>query len=68
MIFLLAMEPLPRMFSYAQSAGVLNCIHDKCASFRMSLYADDVAVFIKPSAHDLWVTKIYSNFVVRHLV
>jgi hypothetical protein len=57
MIFLPAMEPLHRMFSYAQSVGVLNYLHDTCASFRMSLYADDVAVFIMPTAHDPWVTK-----------
>jgi hypothetical protein len=57
MIFLPAMESLHRMFSYAQSVGVLNYLHDTCASFRMSLYPDDVAVFIMPTAHDPWVTK-----------
>lgn len=55
MIFLLAMEPLHRMFQLAQSYGLLSHIHRDCSNFRMSLYADDAAVFISPESWDLKV-------------
>jgi hypothetical protein len=48
LIFLLAMEPLHLLFRYAYNSGALSFLHDNCASFRISLYADDTAVFIKP--------------------
>lgn len=57
MIFLLAMEPLHRMFQTAQTLGALQIVHAKCSNFRMLLYADDAALFIKPTKHDLAVTK-----------
>jgi hypothetical protein len=50
------MEPLHRLFRKAQELGMLSTISDGCDMFRMSLYADDVAVFIKPTKHDLEVT------------
>jgi hypothetical protein len=55
MIFLLAMEPLHRLFKKAQDNGLLDIVTKSCESFRVSLYADDAAVFIKPSRHDLQV-------------
>lgn len=61
MIFLLAMEPLHRMFQKAQSMGALQLVHSNCSSFRMSLYADAAALFIKPTLHDLAATKILLN-------
>lgn len=61
MIFLLAMEPLHRMFQMAQNMGALHVVHSNCMNFRMSLYADDAALFIKPTLHDLAVTKILLN-------
>jgi hypothetical protein len=57
MLFLLAMEPLHKLFRYAQNLGALGYLHHNCASFRMSLYADDAAVFINPSQQDLQTTK-----------
>lgn len=52
MIFLLAMEPLHRMFQYAQQVGLIARLHKSCDNFRISLYADDTAVFIQPTAQD----------------
>jgi hypothetical protein len=57
MLFLLAMEPLHMLFHHAQSSGTLSFLHQNCANFRMSLYADDAAVFIHPTARDLATTK-----------
>jgi hypothetical protein len=57
MIFPLAMEPLHMLFQYAHNTGRLSYLHANRATFRMSLYADDAAVFINPSASDLLVTR-----------
>jgi hypothetical protein len=32
-------------------------LHNNCSNFRMSLYADDAAVFINPTMQDIMVTK-----------
>lgn len=55
MIFLLAMEPLHRLFRKAQEQNLLQKINSSCDSFRVSLYADDAAVFIRPSYLDIKV-------------
>jgi hypothetical protein len=46
MLFLLAMELLHLLFQRAQQLGVLNPLQGCCTKFRMSMYADDAAVFI----------------------
>jgi hypothetical protein len=43
MLFLLVMEPLHRLFKKAQDLGLLDNLSSSCVTFRMSLYADDVA-------------------------
>jgi hypothetical protein len=55
MIFLLDMEPLHMLFKKAQDNGLLDIVSKSCENFRVSLYTDDVAVFIKPSRHDMQV-------------
>jgi hypothetical protein len=63
MLFLLAMEPLHRLFRKAQEQGLLKQLSSGCDAFRASLYADDVVVFINPIVDDLQVTtKILSIF------
>jgi hypothetical protein len=57
MIFLLAMEHLHKLFKYAQDTGVIGFLHHNCANFCMSLYADDAALFIKPTIQDLQASK-----------
>jgi hypothetical protein len=47
MLFLLAMEPLHRLFKKAQDLGLLEKVTSACDNFRMALYADVVAIFIK---------------------
>jgi hypothetical protein len=54
LLFLLAMEPLPRIFALATEEGILSPL---AGSIRCSLYADDVALFIKPTAGEVAVTK-----------
>jgi hypothetical protein len=41
----------------AQNEDVLSFIHQNCANFHMSLYADDAAVFINLTTHNLQATE-----------
>jgi hypothetical protein len=53
MLFLLAMEPLHRLFSRAQQMGLLDKLSDGCERFRASLYTDAAAIFIKSNSKEL---------------
>jgi hypothetical protein len=57
MIFLLAMEPLHKLFQKTQHMGQLQRLSKGCDRFRASLYADDAALFIKPIASEVLVTE-----------
>lgn len=48
MLFILAMEPLQRIFELATSQGLLSPINHRAATRGVSLYADDAAVFVNP--------------------
>jgi hypothetical protein len=54
---LLAMEPLHMLFARPQQCGLLNKLSKGCDKFRVSLYADDAAVFIRPDAKEVLVTE-----------
>jgi hypothetical protein len=55
MLFILAMEPLQRMLSVAASDGLLTPLNTGMASLRISIYADDAAVFLKPIKEEVHV-------------
>lgn len=57
MLFLLAMEPLHKMFQLAQSMGLFHHLQQDCSNFQMSLYADDVTLFITPKLWDIKVAR-----------
>jgi hypothetical protein len=50
------------LFKFAHDSGELSFLHGNCASFRMSLYADDTTLFVSPTAHDLLVTRRLLQF------
>jgi hypothetical protein len=56
MLFLLTTEPLHMLFQKAQEVGLLSMLSKECDRFRVSLYAHDVALFIKFIERDLKVT------------
>jgi hypothetical protein len=56
MLFLLAIEPLHKLFRKAQKLNLLGKLSKESECFRISLYADDAAVFIKPIEQDLHTT------------
>lgn len=55
MLFILVMDVLNSMFCRADQEGLLQPLHS--AGQRLSLYADDVALFIRPNEEDLQLTK-----------
>jgi hypothetical protein len=56
MLFLLAMEPLHILFRNTQEWGLLGKLSSSCDIFRVSLYADDAAILIRPSGQGWKVT------------
>lgn len=53
MLFIIMMEPLHRLFSLADDRGILTPLFRRGPSQRMSFFADDVMLFMKPVESDL---------------
>lgn len=49
------MEPLNRLLELATSSGMLSPINSRAATLRVSIYADDAAIFVNPRRSDLLV-------------
>jgi hypothetical protein len=57
MLFILAMDVLNSLFVKAQEEGLLQPLSTRVEGQRLSLYADDVALFIKPVEDELLLTR-----------
>jgi hypothetical protein len=57
MLFILVMDVLSSLFRKAKDEGLLQPRDYRNARQRVSLYADDVALFVKPLEHELMCTK-----------
>jgi mannosylglycoprotein endo-beta-mannosidase len=55
MLFILAMEPLQRLLELSTADGLLSPFNSSLARLRISMYADDAAVFVKPIREELHV-------------
>lgn len=53
MLFLLVMDPLQRMLELATERGVLSPLQHVARRMRVSLYADDAALFVNPIRGDI---------------
>lgn len=53
MLFILAMEPLHKLLEATTGHGILQSITEGHVQIRTSLYADDAALFLRPSFQDL---------------
>jgi hypothetical protein len=53
MMFILAIDPLQRILDQATQEGILTPIGVDLVKLRTSLYADDAALFLKPSTVDI---------------
>jgi hypothetical protein len=61
MLFVLVMDVLSNMFSAAENRGLLQSLGGADVRSRVSIYADDVVLFIKPIEEDLNCTKVILN-------
>ena len=52
-LFIIAMEPLHRIFDMAKEQGMLPKLRGRAATMRTSLYADDLALFVNPIQDDM---------------
>jgi hypothetical protein len=53
MLFILVMDVLNQMFTRAAEVGLLQPLSRRPIKHRISLYADDVAIFLQPNAADI---------------
>eukprot|EP00267_Zea_mays_P032771 XP_008666548.1 uncharacterized protein LOC103645237 [Zea mays] len=56
LLFILAIDPVQRLFDIASREGLLSPILHRSARLRVSLYADDVAIFINPIREEVQIT------------
>ena len=57
LLFVIAMDVLTKIFSKGAAEGVLSSFRGITAMQRVSIYADDVVLFIRPTASDLRFVK-----------
>jgi hypothetical protein len=57
MLFILAMDPLQRLLHLAVEKGAVNQISPRSKGIKASLYADDAAIFIRPTKQDVSALK-----------
>ena len=53
LLFILAIDPLHRLLQEATDRGILSKLRGRAARLRLSMYADDVVSFVKPTAADI---------------
>jgi hypothetical protein len=53
MLFVLIMDVLSSMFLLAEDRGLLHNLQEGNVRNRISIYADDVVLFVKPIVEDL---------------
>jgi hypothetical protein len=53
MLFILVMDVLGYLFSKAEEAGLLQQLAARRKLHRVSIYADDVALFLHPTADEI---------------
>jgi hypothetical protein len=68
MLFILVMDVLCLIFSKAEEAGLLQQLSNRKKLHRISIYADDVALFLLPTQNDISTTLISLTFLGTPLV
>jgi hypothetical protein len=51
------MDPLQKLLQRAAQRGILSPITQRSSGIKASLYADDAAIFVKPTKQDLHALK-----------
>jgi hypothetical protein len=62
MLFVIVMEALNALFAKAEACGLLASLGQRAIRSRLSLYADDVVVFVAPQAGDFSAVKTIMQF------
>jgi hypothetical protein len=57
MLFIIAIEPSQLLFRKAIESGMLTPLAPRAGKLQVSMYADDVALFVKPLRHEVAVVK-----------
>jgi hypothetical protein len=57
MHFILVMDPLQRILHLVVERGILHEITPRSREVKVSLYADDVVIFVRPSKQDIATLK-----------
>ena len=52
-LFILAIDPLQRLLNLAPEAGILSKVARDRARMRISLYADDAVIFLRPDKQEV---------------
>jgi hypothetical protein len=52
-LFILDIDPLHRLLQVATDMGLLSKLNERTSRFRVSMYADDTAIFLKPFVADV---------------
>jgi hypothetical protein len=55
LLFIMAMEPLQRLMEIAGRDGLVTPLHVRADKLRVSFYADDAGVFVKPVKEEVAV-------------
>jgi hypothetical protein len=53
LLFVLAIDPLQKILKIAAESGALSKLENRSPILRISLYADDAALFVKPKKRKL---------------
>ena len=65
MLFILVMDVLSLMVSMAATSGLLQPLSSRALQHRISLYADDVVLFLCPEANDISITMDILSLLVK---
>ena len=65
MLFILAMEPLQRLLELATTNGAITQVAHRSAKLRISMYADDAAIFLNPILEEVrevaYILSVFGN-------
>jgi hypothetical protein len=53
LLFVLVIDPLQKLFDLATDLGYLSKLRGRAVTMRVSMYADDTAIFIRPTRQDI---------------
>jgi retron-type reverse transcriptase len=62
LLFIIAMDPLQKLLELATEKGFLSRLRGRTTQLRVSMYADDTAIFVKPTREDMLALADFLTF------